>query len=310
MATSPTSDTTRLAVIGAGSIGTWLAVLADRAGIDTTLCVRSVPESLRVDTGQGPLEPRSVSVVERPEDLDGPVDWVVLTTKAHHTRGAAGWLGALTGPGTVVAAAQNGVDHLERLRPLTPEGTEILPALVYAAVESLAPGRVVHHAGNQVLVPAYSPAAEAFSRLWADTGVRVDAVEDFDLAAWRKLLTNLAANPLTALLGRRMGVFRQPEMAELAGAVLREAVAVGQAEGVGLTEEDVGRTLARYAENPPEGGTSMLYDRLAGRPMEHEHITGPVVRAAARHGLQVPLNSALLTLIRVLEQEPPEGTGR
>jgi len=41
----------------------------------------------------------------------------------------------------------------------------------------------------------------------------------------------------------------------------------------------------------------MLEDRRAGRPTEHDLISGAVVRAAARHGLDVPLNRAVLTLL-------------
>ena len=57
----------------------------------------------------------------------------------------------------------------------------------------------------------------------------------------------------------------------------------------------------------PSGGSSMLYDRLAGRPLEHEFITGAVVSAAARHGIAVPLNEALLALLRALDRSMRAG---
>jgi 2-dehydropantoate 2-reductase len=41
----------------------------------------------------------------------------------------------------------------------------------------------------------------------------------------------------------------------------------------------------------------MLYDRLAGRPLEYEALSGAVVRAAERHGIDVPLNRALYALL-------------
>lgn len=63
----------------------------------------------------------------------------------------------------------------------------------------------------------------------------------------------------------------------------------------------------------------MLYDRLAGLPTEHEHITGALVRAAQQHDIPVPLNKTLLTLMRAVRpmavpghlirdaSEPPQG---
>ena len=52
-----------------------------------------------------------------------------------------------------------------------------------------------------------------------------------------------------------------------------------------------------YSSLDAETGTSMLEDRLAGRPTEHEEITGAVVRAADRNGVAAPLNHALLALL-------------
>jgi 2-dehydropantoate 2-reductase len=40
-----------------------------------------------------------------------------------------------------VVVLQNGVDHADRVRPLLPAGTTLLPALVYVATEMLEPGR-------------------------------------------------------------------------------------------------------------------------------------------------------------------------
>ena len=56
-------------------------------------------------------------------------------------------------------------------------------------------------------------------------------------------------------------------------------------------------TLEFYAGFGPDAHTSMLDDRLAGRPTEHDEITGAVVRAADRHGVDVPLNRAVLALL-------------
>jgi 2-dehydropantoate 2-reductase len=56
-------------------------------------------------------------------------------------------------------------------------------------------------------------------------------------------------------------------------------------------------TLLTY---PPDAGTSMYFDRLAGRPLEIDALTGAVVAAGERHGLPTPLNRLLLTLGRVV----------
>lgn len=295
-----------IAVIGGGAIGGLTAAFAHESGHHVTLCLRSPLEELTVQTNGELLRP-DLRFVTRTDEV-APVDWVFLTTKAQDTDGAAGWLRALCGPHTVVAVIQNGVDHTERVTPLLPAGTDILPVLAYMAVERVAPGRIVHHTAEELHVPE-GPLADRFGALLADSRLSVRAVADFRTAAWRKLFTNVAANPLTALLRQRMHILREEEMQQLAAAILREAVAVAAAEGAQVDDADVRRALRVYTAVPPDGGTSMLYDRLAGRPMEHEHITGAVVRGAERHGIDAPLNRMLLTLLRAADREQSAWNG-
>ncbi|MGH8918872.1 MAG: ketopantoate reductase C-terminal domain-containing protein, partial [Actinomycetes bacterium] len=47
-------------------------------------------------------------------------------------------------------------------------------------------------------------------------------------------------------------------------------------------------------------GSSMLYDRLAGLPLEHEELNGVVVAEGARLGVPTPDHALILTLLRAL----------
>jgi 2-dehydropantoate 2-reductase len=49
-----------------------------------------------------------------------------------------------------------------------------------------------------------------------------------------------------------------------------------------------------------QDGTSMLYDRLAGRPLEYEQISGVVTRLGRRHGVPTPTNQAVYALLGAL----------
>ncbi len=181
----------------------------------------------------------------------------------------------------------------------------MLPTVVYASAERVAPGHVRHHTGQRIIVPA-GPVGAAFARLFEGSTLAVDPVDDFTTA----LFGNIAVNPITTLTTRRIGIMRDPEIRNFAGGLLTEAVAVGRAAGADLRFSDVEETLDFYAAYNPSGGSSMLYDRLAGRPLEHEHLTGALVRAAARHGIEVPLNRAVLALLRGLDGAPHEAANR
>ena len=290
------SEDGRVAVIGAGAIGGFFAAKLHEAGHPVTLCVRTPIARLVLEQAGVPREAR-VRIATDPAGA-APAAWVFVATKAQDTAGAEHWVRALSGSGTTVVVLQNGIDQAERVRPFAP-GATVVPAVVYCGAERVAPGHVVHHQSSRLVVPEGEAGAH-LAALFAGTGVEVVLTPDYRTASWRKLLANVAANPLTALTLRRMGVLREPEMGALAEKLLAEAVAVGRAAGADLTPEDASSVLDWQRRLDAGAGTSMLYDRLAGQPLEHEYITGAVVRTADRHGVDVPLNRAILALLRAI----------
>ncbi|MEU5847578.1 2-dehydropantoate 2-reductase [Saccharopolyspora shandongensis] len=287
----------RIAVIGSGGIGGVLAEAAHSAGHQVTMCVRTPFDRLTLETPGGTGE-IPVSVVTEPGAL-GEYDWVLLTTKVQDAASAAGWLRKLDGGRAPVVVVQNGVEHRESIAGLGLQA-QVLPALIYVAAERVRPGHVVRRGPATMQVEA-GEIGERFVELVSTNDLSARTTSDFRTAAWRKMLTNLAPNPITALTLRRLDVLREPDILDLSKGILAEAVDVARAEGARLTHADAEKVLSDYIEKfPPTNGTSMLYDRLAGLPTEHEHITGALVRAADEHGLPVPLNRTLLTLMRAL----------
>jgi 2-dehydropantoate 2-reductase len=287
-----------VAVIGAGAIGGVLAAAACDAGQQVTVCARTPVRKVVIERDG---EERSLPVTIRtdPGDPDlAPADVVWVAIKVGDTPTAAPWLSRLCGTDTLVAAAQNGLDQDTRLASLSPSEW-VVPALTYIAAERVQPGWIVHLAGNRVVVPA----GEAEALLSQTTaGLSVRGVQDMRTASWQKLLGNLVANPITTLTLRRIGVMADPGIEDLARGLLLEAVQVGRAEGARLSDEDVGAVLAGTSRYGDRTGSSMLYDRLAGLPLEHQFLTGEVVRRAETHGIAVPLNAAILALLDALDR--------
>ncbi len=282
-----------VAIIGSGGIGGYLAAELAEAGRDVTLCVRTAFDTLVVEEPDRTREIR-LPIATRREDV-GPVRFVLLTTKSQDTASTKPWLDRLVGPDTTIVVVQNGIGHVERVQPLAPGAKAILPAIIYCSVERVSPGRIVHHTAAALSLPTH-PESGAVAELFAPTSFKVTQEADFTTVAWRKLFANLVGNPITSLTLRRIRVMAEPEIQALAAGILAEALQVGAAEGASLTQADAEQVLRGMGRGNPDGGTSMLYDRLAGQPLEHEYITGAVVRAAEKHGIDVPLNRAILAL--------------
>ena len=85
-------------------------------------------------------------------------------------------------------------------------------------------------------------------------------------------------------------------MAELATALVSECWSVAAAEGASLDPADAEAFVAEMAKLAPVG-TSMLYDRRAGRPVEHDAIYGSVARAGRRRNVPTPTVDLIAALL-------------
>jgi 2-dehydropantoate 2-reductase len=306
MTTSSDLARQSVAVIGLGGIGAALTgALCAAERHDVVACARRPVTRLVLDRAEGDIEV-PVRGVTDPAAL-GPVDWVMLCTKAHHTPSTAPWLERLCADGTRVAVFQNGIGHAERTTPFA-GAARIVPTVVYYNGERVGADRVrLRRAGPHDLVTPDDPDGRDLAALLDGTGLTVLLSNDFQTLAWRKLLLNVVVNPITALTLQRQAVLRRPDVYALSLQILHEAASVGRASGARLDADEPERIMAQLMTFSPAFGTSMYFDRLAGRTLEIEALTGAIVADGERHGVPTPLNSAMLALLRAVSDSANPG---
>jgi 2-dehydropantoate 2-reductase len=288
-----------IAVIGLGSIGGVVAgCLCDAGRHDVIACVRSPLARLVLDRPEGKVD---IPIKAFTDQADArPVDWVLLCTKAHQTPSSAPWLAQLCGPRTRVAVLQNGIGHESRVRQFA-GAAAIVPTIVYYNGERIAANHVrLRHVADHDFAVRDDADGHAFAGLLDGTPLRARPSRDFDTLAWRKLLINAVANPVTALTLQRQAVLRREDVKALCLAILDEAIAVARADGARLAPDEATQIMTTLLTYPAEAGTSMYFDRLAGRSFEVGALTGAIVATAERLGIATPLNRALLTLLRAI----------
>ncbi|MGA8902364.1 2-dehydropantoate 2-reductase [Bradyrhizobium sp.] len=306
--TAANSERQRIAVIGLGSIGGVVAGLLGAAKRhDIVACVRRPIERMTVERIEGTIESPIRALID--PSRAQPQDWVLLCTKVQDTASSGPWLQRMCGPATRVAALQNGIGHAESLAPFIGDAI-VVPTIVYYNGERLAPDRVRYRRGGEYdFAVADGTDGKAFATLLYGTPLRTLLSADFKTLAWRKLLVNAVGNPVSALTLQRNAVFRRDDVAALCLALLEEAATVGRADGARLAADEAAQTMARLTAIPPDAGSSMYFDRLAGRPLEINALTGAVVEAAERHRVPTPLLRMLLTLARAASASPaPKGS--
>lgn len=262
---------------------------------DVVACVRRPFDEYRIDSPEIPFNGPATAVTSV-DDLpwNEPADAVLVGVKSQHTDGAAGWFDALCGPETLVVVMQNGIEGRERIEPYA-NGATVLPAVVYCGAELLAPGHV-RHSSQARLIVADDEDGALLAALCRRTPLEIDPSPSFTRSAWVKLGLNSVANGLTGLTGRPMEVLSEPGIATIGESLLSECWSTGRAEGVELDLDGIPKLVGQMAKNPG-GRTSMLQDREAGRPTEHDAIHGAVLRRAAVHGVPAPTTRVIHDLL-------------
>jgi 2-dehydropantoate 2-reductase len=260
----------RVAVVGAGAIGSYFAAQLLRQH-EVFLCGRQSRPGFVLNGQWVPLP-----TITKSEQLPA-IDFTLLAVKTYDSVAAAGWIQS------PCVLLQNGLAPEELMPALA---WRVVPAVVHVFVERLDSGRFQSR--------PVSPDLSLPEALPIFSGCSVEVESDFFATRWRKALLNLAANPLTALAGAGLEIFHQAQWRELATALINEAAIVAAKEGVPMRPEIATEVLARLAAYPAGTTTSMQQDAAAGRPLEVAALTGALLRKAARLGLALPVNEAVM----------------
>ncbi|MCL4290158.1 MAG: 2-dehydropantoate 2-reductase [Thermoleophilia bacterium] len=302
----------RIAVVGAGAMGSIIGAGVAEAGHDTVLVDVAAPlvERLNADgvTVQNKAgEERTVRV---PATTDpgsvGPVDLAVVFVKCYHTDAAASAAAPLVGDGTVIASLQNGWGNEEILARHF-GADRVVAGVTYNSGTVLELGKVAHTGVGPTLVGPFEgtslDGARRVEEALTSAGFEVTVTGGIRTEIWKKLILNAATLPQAALTGLRIAPLGTPgPMRDLVDEAAREATAVAQAAGYEIDPAERIETIHGLLSRGGDGKASMLQDFEAVRRSEVDVITGAVLREAGRHGIGVPVNRALFALVQGWER--------
>jgi 2-dehydropantoate 2-reductase len=278
-------------------------------------------------------------MVAQPRELPSPVDLVILATSSPGLVDAAGTLLPFLGKEGVFVTTQNGLVALELVRTLGSE--RVVPGCVLWGAAMDRPGEYRLTAGGYFLIgPLDEAVAEGTgrggprpARLSDRAAQRLRPVAEVLGRAfpvhfrthmrgvlWSKLAISACFTTLGAITGLRFGeLARRRRLRSLILAMGQEVREVARAEGVKLQPlgpgMDVERLLSERGYATPlrhllvravghrhrRTESGMLSALRRGRETEIEFINGVVVRLAARHGLEAPLNRTAVQTVKAME---------
>jgi 2-dehydropantoate 2-reductase len=292
-----------ITVIGAGAIGGHIAAKLAAAGESMKVVARG--EHLKAIHERGlKLIENGEEAVARVEATDriadaGGADLIVLGVKAHQLAPIAAEVGSIVTPSTTLMTTQNGIPwwyFFKRggthegvtLESVDPGGVialhlpidAVVAAISYQAAEIESPGIIRHIEGHRFPVGEIdgqkTERIAALSEVFTRAGFKSPALSDVRTEIWTKLWGNLTFNPVSALSHATLKeICRFAPTRALAGAMMREAQAVGEALGIRF-RLSIEKRIAG-AESIGAHKTSMLQDIEHGRAIEIDALLGSVI---------------------------------
>ena len=272
----------RVAILGMGAIGHVIARALDGHA-----------DLVTVDRTRSPLR-----------DGEAPVDAAIVTTKTPGSTWAAEVAAKILAPDGVALTIQNGLGNYEVLvehvgRPRAAVGVIYVGAqLVNGELQATGAGKV--ELGRPVS-PASRAKLDELGRLLREGGMDVTVVDDAWPAVWRKVVTNAAVNPITALIRlTNADLLADKPASQVADSLAREVARVATASGVRIGEDEAVKQWRSMAALTGANRSSMLQDVEAGRATEIDAISGAVAREGELRGVAAPLNQAMTLLVSAL----------
>lgn len=312
----------RVAVIGAGAIGGFLAAALARAGLPVAVVARG--EHLLAIRRDGLQVRGDLGSFRVPIDAAGDLrelgtfDVLLLTFKAHQWGPLFDQLQWAARSGATAVTLQNGVPFWYVRQPplhsVDPGGRaarafpddRTIGGVVHVSGNVERPGIVVQSGGLRYVLgdPNGRPSRTLDALVDALRAAGLQAEKDAAIRStvWLKLVNNVGLNSVSALRGLTVrSLLNDPGARSEVRELMVEALNVGRAMGA-VADVDVDARI-EYAARLDDVKTSMLQDVQRGRALELDPIQGAAIELARRYGVAVPRLREAYEALRQLERE-------
>lgn len=302
----------RIAMLGAGGVGSYYGALLARSGVDVTLIARGAHLDAIQSNGLLVRQPDGqwTSRIDATSDATGLArgygadDFVILAVKAYALDDVLPSVRAFTERGATVLPLLNGVDTAQRLIAGGVDAARVLGGITYISAARVAPG-VVERSGALQRVVAGEFDAPASARVWRildlfrNAGVDAIATDDVRLELWRKFVFLSAIAGVCGATRLPVGPVRETARGwEMLVGAVREAATVARASGVAYSAEDEAGAIERIKALPEGTKPSLLLDVEAGRATEIESLSGTVCALGRRCGVRTPVHDEAYEAVR------------
>lgn len=232
------------------------------------------------------------------------VDLVIVFVKSMFERDALDGAKPLIGNNTYLMTLQNGEGHEALLLDYAP-AERVIIGTTQDNSSIIENGHVNHGGAGHTyigLVSGDTNTIEHIADNFTRCGFETHTSDNIKRLIWNKLFLNASASALTALFQTNLGfIVDNPNAWELAQNLIAETVLTANADGQSFDVDEVTAEIKGHLERSKGGYTSIYADIKAGRRSEVDTISGAVVKAAERLGVDVPNMKFVVSAIHAME---------
>ena len=319
----------RVAIFGAGSLGTILGAYIGKAGEKIELINRNKAHiaALRENGARvvGTVQFTQPVVAYTPDEMSGVYDIIFLMTKQQQNKEVVQMLKNFIAPDGVLVTFQNGLPEVQIAEILGEE--RVLGCTVAWGATLQAPGVCELTSAPDALSFSLGAVTEKRNAHFAKVKEllelmgAVEVEDNFIGTRWSKLLINAAFSGMSAVLGCTFGEAAGPRASRrVVQALIKECIDVCRAGNIRI-EPVQGKDIVKlldYSNSLKKAFSffiipiairkhaklkaSMLQDLEKGKPTEVDAINGAVSDYGRKVGCPTPMNDRVVEIIHKIEQ--------
>ncbi len=258
----------------------------------------------------GTFQPKAVTDLNALGELlaedEQKITHCLVFTKSYDTREALVEISQrsdIIGKDVVLISLQNGMDNEKIFQEIMPSNPIIGGYTCHGVIHDL-PGHIVHSGEGFTVIGSFANISDdqvaEFGNCLETIGITPTNKEDIRNWIFKKVITNAAINPLTAILDIPNGeLLEYSETQELMKQVVAEGVEIAKEMNMDICALTVLEMVKDVASRTRENISSMLQDIRKGNRTEIDCINDSIVRLAREYGREAPVNETLTRLVKV-----------
>ncbi len=255
---------------------------------------------LKIIHGSAEIIARPAIATDNANEI-GITDYILICTKSYDLGATIEQLEPCIGKNTILIPLLNGVESVERIRKILP-ATTVLDGCVYI-VSSVKEAGVIENSGiNQKLffgpVAVHTDRLQWLEKIMRDAGIEATLSDSISTIVWEKFIFIASIATATSYFNCNIGKLLE-ENEETLVKLIEEVKLIARAKGISV-KPDITAYIVNYNKLLPYNSTSSMHrDFLNLKPKtEVESLTGYVVRAGEKYGIETPTFNKAYQLLK------------